>query len=174
MKRVVPGLQRGRCPRAQSRRVVVASAGGDQSLARSGPPRRAARRNRERLDDVFSAGYSVSAFTDWYSGEASVWVKRRVDKPVSKLPLAAQHNTGSIRCLAGLRNCAPSSWALSAPGMSGWHISTPNRRWMLGLSCNQNSSCLARSHNGPSLHCVRSVASSRRLARQRDAYGPCG
>ena len=36
------------------------------------------------LDDVFGAGYSVSAFTDWYSGEASVWVKRRVDQPASK------------------------------------------------------------------------------------------
>jgi alditol oxidase len=36
---------------------------------------------RDRLDDVFGAGYSVSAFTDWCSGEASVWVKRRVDQP---------------------------------------------------------------------------------------------
>ncbi len=32
------------------------------------------------LDDLFSAGYSVSAFTDWCSGEASVWLKRRVDQ----------------------------------------------------------------------------------------------
>ena len=48
---------------------------------------------QERLDDVFSAGYSVSAFIDWYSGEASVWVKRGVDKPVSKFTAGstAQH-----------------------------------------------------------------------------------
>ena len=38
----------------------------------------------DRLDDVFSAGYSVSAFTDWHSGEASVWVKRRMDRPALK------------------------------------------------------------------------------------------
>lgn len=38
----------------------------------------------DRLDDVFSAGYSVSLFTDWNSGEASVWVKRRTDQPASK------------------------------------------------------------------------------------------
>lgn len=36
------------------------------------------------LDDLFSAGYSVSAFTDWYGGEASVWLKRRVDHPALK------------------------------------------------------------------------------------------
>jgi alditol oxidase len=30
-----------------------------------------------RLDDVFGAGYSVSAFTDWRSGAAAVWVKQR-------------------------------------------------------------------------------------------------
>jgi alditol oxidase len=33
------------------------------------------------LDDVFGAGYSVSAFTDWKRGEANVWVKRRTDQP---------------------------------------------------------------------------------------------
>jgi xylitol oxidase len=38
----------------------------------------------DRLDDVFNAGYSVSAFTDWLSGEAAVWVKCRVDEPRSK------------------------------------------------------------------------------------------
>jgi xylitol oxidase len=37
----------------------------------------------DRLDDVFGAGYSVSAFTDWQSGEANVWVKRRADQLAS-------------------------------------------------------------------------------------------
>ena len=38
----------------------------------------------DRLDDVFSAGYSVSAFTDWFSGEAALWLKYRVDEPAVK------------------------------------------------------------------------------------------
>jgi len=38
---------------------------------------------QEGLNDVFSAGYSVSVFTDWYSGEANVWVKQRADRSVS-------------------------------------------------------------------------------------------
>jgi alditol oxidase len=37
----------------------------------------------DHFDDVFSAGDSVSVFTDWCSGEASVWVKRRADRPAS-------------------------------------------------------------------------------------------
>jgi len=37
----------------------------------------------DRMDDVFSAGYSVSAFTNWESGEANVWVKGRTDHPGS-------------------------------------------------------------------------------------------
>ena len=38
----------------------------------------------ERLDGVFRAGYSVSAFTDWHSGRAIVWIKRRMDLPAPK------------------------------------------------------------------------------------------
>jgi alditol oxidase len=47
----------------------------------------------DRLDDVFGAGYSVSVFTDWCSGETNVWVKQRVDQPVSKWTagIQAQH-----------------------------------------------------------------------------------
>jgi xylitol oxidase len=33
------------------------------------------------LDEVFGAAYSVSAFTDWRSGAANVWLKRRIDQP---------------------------------------------------------------------------------------------
>jgi xylitol oxidase len=49
---------------------------------------------QDRLDDVFSAAYSVSVFTDWYSGEASVWVKRRVDEPESKWTAGRQAQYG--------------------------------------------------------------------------------
>lgn len=34
-----------------------------------------------RFDEVFGAAYSVSAFTDWRSGEAMVWLKQRTDQP---------------------------------------------------------------------------------------------
>jgi xylitol oxidase len=35
---------------------------------------------REHLDDIMSAGYSVSLFTDWQKGRINeVWIKRRVD-----------------------------------------------------------------------------------------------
>src|SRR5262249_47458683 len=35
----------------------------------------------DRFDEVFGAAYSVSAFTDWRSGTASVLLKRRTDRP---------------------------------------------------------------------------------------------
>ncbi|HZN19314.1 MAG TPA: FAD-binding protein [Micromonosporaceae bacterium] len=35
----------------------------------------------DRLDEVFGAAYSVSAFTDWRSGVAGVWLKSRTDQP---------------------------------------------------------------------------------------------
>ena len=52
----------------------------------------------DRLDDVFSAGYSVSVFTDWCSGEVSVWVKQRADQPVSKWTAGrqAQHRVHPV------------------------------------------------------------------------------
>lgn len=34
-------------------------------------------------DVVFGAAYSVSVFTDWRSGQGSVWLKRRTDQPLS-------------------------------------------------------------------------------------------
>jgi alditol oxidase len=34
-----------------------------------------------RFDAVFGAAYSVSAFTDWHSGTAAVWLKHRTDRP---------------------------------------------------------------------------------------------
>jgi alditol oxidase len=34
-----------------------------------------------RLDEVFGAGYSVSAFTGWRDGQAAVWVKQRPGRP---------------------------------------------------------------------------------------------
>ena len=52
----------------------------------------------DRLDDVFGAGYSVSAFTDWHSGHASVWVKCRIGLPASKWAAGrpAQHGVHPV------------------------------------------------------------------------------
>ncbi len=52
----------------------------------------------DRLDDVFGAGYSVSAFTDWQSDEASIWVKRRTDQlaPSWKGGTPAQHRVHPV------------------------------------------------------------------------------
>jgi xylitol oxidase len=33
------------------------------------------------FDETYGAGYSVSTFTDWRSGQGTVWVKRRPDQP---------------------------------------------------------------------------------------------
>ena len=51
-----------------------------------------------RFDDVFRAGYSVSAFTDWQSGVANVWVKRRIDLPESRWTAGrpAQHGVHPV------------------------------------------------------------------------------
>jgi xylitol oxidase len=35
---------------------------------------------RDHFEDIMSAGYSVSLFTDWKKGVNEVWVKRRVDQ----------------------------------------------------------------------------------------------
>jgi xylitol oxidase len=53
---------------------------------------------QDRVDDVFGAGYSVSAFTNWYDREASVWVKRRLDQPVVELNAGrnARHNVHPV------------------------------------------------------------------------------
>ena len=53
------------------------------------------------LDDLFSAGYSVSAFTDWCSGEASVWLKRRIDQRVLKWS-AGRHAQHTVHPVPGM------------------------------------------------------------------------
>jgi xylitol oxidase len=55
----------------------------------------------DHFDDVFSAGDSVSAFTDWCSGEATVWVKRRVDRPASNWT-AGRHAARKVHPIPGM------------------------------------------------------------------------
>ena len=53
---------------------------------------------QDRFDDVFRAGYSVSAFTDWHSDRANVWIKRRMDLPAPKWTAGrpAQHGVHPV------------------------------------------------------------------------------
>ena len=53
------------------------------------------------LNDLFSAGYSVSAFTDWSSGEASIWIKRRVDQHVSEWS-GGRHANDTVHPVPGM------------------------------------------------------------------------
>ena len=55
----------------------------------------------DRLDDVFGAGYSVSVFTDWYNDETSVWVKQRVDRPLS-MWTAGRHAQHRVHPVPGM------------------------------------------------------------------------
>ena len=49
---------------------------------------------REHFEDIVSAGYSVSLFTDWQQGRINeVWVKRRVEKGAT--PTASQDFYGA-------------------------------------------------------------------------------
>lgn len=77
-----------------------------------------------RFDDVFSAGYSVSAFTNWFDGEAGVWVKRRVDQPAVELTVgrSARHK---VRPVPG----TPAEWCTDQLGVVGpWHERLPHFR----------------------------------------------
>jgi xylitol oxidase len=76
------------------------------------------------LDGVFGAGYSVSVFTNWLSGEASVWVKRRVDRPVSNWSAGrqAQH---MVHPVPGM---SPSLCTEQLGTVGPWHERLPHFR----------------------------------------------
>ena len=117
---------------------------------------------QDHLDDVFSAGSSVSAFTDWYSGEARVLVKRRVDQTASTLVpgRTAEHRVHPVP--GGQQMCARSSWGLWGRGTSVCRTSGPTPLERRGMSCNQRSSCHAMLQLRRSPRSARSGASLRR------------
>jgi xylitol oxidase len=52
------------------------------------------------LNDVMSAGYSVSLITDWSGDSVQAWVKRRLDSPADTVPedlFGARRYTGPVR-----------------------------------------------------------------------------
>ena len=73
-------------------------------------------------DEVFGAAYSVSAFTDYASGMARVWLKRRPDSPSTgwsggRLAAAPEHPVPGVDPVA----CTPQ---LGLPG--AWHERLPH------------------------------------------------
>ena len=79
---------------------------------------------QDRFEDVFSAGYSVSAFTNWYDGEASVWVKGRVDQPVVELTAGTKAQC-KVHPVPGMS----AEWCTEQLGVVGpWHERLPHFR----------------------------------------------
>jgi alditol oxidase len=78
----------------------------------------------DQLDAVFSAGYSVSAFTDWCSGEANVWVKRRVDRPVPNWTVGRQASRG-VHPIPGM---SPDLCTEQLGAVGPWHERLPHFR----------------------------------------------
>lgn len=86
-----------------------------------------------RLDEVLGAGYSVSAFTGWRDGQASVWVKQRPGYPGSgwrgQNPAAR-----NVHPVPGL----PPEHATEQRGVPGpWHERLPHFRPELPPSAGQ-------------------------------------
>jgi xylitol oxidase len=76
------------------------------------------------LDEVFGAAYSVSAFTDWRSGEAAVWLKSRADRPAATWAggRPAQHQVNPV---PGMEP----EFATRQLGIAGpWHERLPHFR----------------------------------------------
>jgi alditol oxidase len=77
-----------------------------------------------RFDDVSSAAYSVSVFTQW-GDDASLWLKRRTDRPVVDLDLGIPAS-GQLNPVPGA-DPAPCTAQLGLPGP--WHQRLPHIRF---------------------------------------------
>ncbi|MFF4104204.1 FAD-binding protein [Streptomyces sp. NPDC001903] len=78
---------------------------------------------RDRFDEVSGAAYSVSVFTTW-GDEASVWLKRRTDRPVTGPDLGTPA-PGPLHPVPGA-DPAPCTAQLGEPGP--WHLRLPHFR----------------------------------------------
>ncbi|MEV6263931.1 FAD-binding protein [Streptomyces sp. NPDC051784] len=78
---------------------------------------------RDRFDEVSGAAYSVSVFTRW-ADDASVWLKRRTDRPVIGLDLGTPAS-GPLHPVPGA-DPAPCTEQLGTPGP--WHLRLPHFR----------------------------------------------
>ncbi|MEU8708335.1 FAD-binding protein [Streptomyces sp. NPDC048565] len=78
---------------------------------------------RDRFDEVSGAAYSVSVFTTW-GDDASVWLKRRTDRPEAGLDLGTPAQ-GPLNPVPGA-DPASCTAQLGAPGP--WHLRLPHIR----------------------------------------------
>jgi alditol oxidase len=78
---------------------------------------------RDRFDDVFGAAYSVSVFTMW-ADEATVWLKRRTDRPVVDLELGTPAR-GPLHPVPG---DDPASCTAQLGEAGPWHERLPHFR----------------------------------------------
>lgn len=131
----------------------------------------------ERHADVFASGYSVSAFTNWADGRASVWQKVRVaedNRPGAAISGAAIPGAAGggdvLESLGGrparqalhpvpgmpAENCTPQG---GVPGP--WHERLPHFRpsspRAAGGNCNQSSSSPGRRPGPPCRRCANSA-----------------
>lgn len=75
------------------------------------------------FDEVFGAAYSVSAFTDWRSGVARVWLKCRTDVRRLFGRVGVRLRSRCIPCRGWFRRRAPSRWGCRGRGMSAFRTS---------------------------------------------------
>jgi alditol oxidase len=114
-----------------------------------------------RLDEVFGAAYSVSAFTDWRSGEAAVWLKRRTDRPESDQP--EPHWAGGRPALRPVHPVPgmPPEFATEQLGVAGpWHERLPHfRAGQIPSAGNelQSELLLPRASAGPAFAALRGL-----------------
>ncbi|HEV3356294.1 MAG TPA: D-arabinono-1,4-lactone oxidase [Pseudonocardiaceae bacterium] len=76
------------------------------------------------FDAVYGSAYSVSAFTTWHSGDATVWQKRRVDAPEPAWT-GAHPATETVNPVPGMA-AANATAQLGVPGP--WHERLPHFR----------------------------------------------
>ena len=83
----------------------------------------------DRFDDVFGAGYSVSVFTNWHSGEGNLWVKRRTDQ----LALSWTGGTPARRRVHPVPGMSPELCTEQSGIIGPWHERLPHFCPNMGL-----------------------------------------
>jgi alditol oxidase len=108
------------------------------------------------LDEVFGAAYSVSVFTDWRSGEATVWLKHRSDQPESGWA-GGRPAPHPVHPVPGM----PPGSATAQLGVPGpWHERLPHFRPAFTPSAGaelQSELFLPRAHAPAALAALRSI-----------------
>ncbi|WP_433477545.1 D-arabinono-1,4-lactone oxidase [Spirillospora sp. CA-142024] len=110
-----------------------------------------------RFDEVFGAAYSVSAFTDWRSGEARVWLKRRTGRPEPAWA-GGREAPGPEHPVPGM---APASCTVQLGIPGPWHERLPHFRPQMTPSAGdelQSEWFLPRDAAPAALAAVRAIA----------------